>query len=446
MRIVCCSREAAIDRSPRREPWRKQTGDSSAPEGRKNRMRTRTIISAFLLALLALTAAAQNSDTFSQAVDAYNKNLFSDAIAKFQQVSGPHAPDAQQYIKKMKAYMEAMQLAKGIMDRSPDERDANSLAFAIQQYQLALRIKPDGPWNPADQLAKAQALKAQFEKSHAASSSAMDTEFCAKSLAAAQSHHFKEAAQLICAVANDNPGYSCGGNEAVYLCQLNTEMSKLGPTAPEKPAPEKTTAIKTAPEKSAPEKITATPAEPAAPSAAFDRAKAAYDANNFERARALFQHVDAGSKPAAADYLDKISRYNDAVASGEKLARAAQYDSARAAFAAAAAIKPDGPGDPQTRASAMELLLGLDQFYSGDYASAILQLQDYSRTGTQKQPLARFYLGASKLARYFVTGSENPALQQEALSDLKIAKQAGFKATGQDISPKILQAYNDLQF
>jgi hypothetical protein len=405
-----------------------------------------TAISTLLLLLAAAAAAQDTQDTFSQAVDAYNKNLFPDALAKFQQVSGLHAQDAQQYIKKMRAYMEAMQLAKGIMDRSPDERDANSLEFAIQQYQLAIKIKPDGPWNPADQLAKAQTLKAQFSKSHAASSNAMDTEFCAKSLAAAQEHHFKEAAQLICAVANDNPGYSCGGNEAVYLCQLNTDMAKLGPATPEKTATVKTTPEKSTPGRTVPDKTTPAPPEPVAHSAALDKAKAAYDANNFERARTLFQHVDPDSRPAAADYLEKISRYNNELASGEKLARAGQYDSARKSFATAAAIKPDGPGDPQTRASAMELLLGLDQFYSGDYASAIQQLQDYSRTGTQKQPLARFYLGASKLARYFVTGSENSALQQEALSDLKIAKQAGFKATGQDVSPRILQAYTDLKF
>ena len=110
-------------------------------------MRTLAIISAFLLALLATTASPAQ-DTFSQAVDAYNKNLFPQALAQFRQVSGPHAQDAQQYIKKINSYMEAIQLAKGIMDRSPDERDANSLQFAIQQYQLAITIKPDGPWNP----------------------------------------------------------------------------------------------------------------------------------------------------------------------------------------------------------------------------------------------------------------------------------------------------------
>jgi tetratricopeptide (TPR) repeat protein len=407
-------------------------------------MRILAAISAFLLALLATTASAQ--DTYSQAVDAYNKNLFPQALTQFRQVSGPRAQDAQQYVKKINSYMEAIQLAKGIMDRSPDERDANSLQFAIQQYQLAITIKPDGPWNPTDLLAKARALKAQVEKAHAASSNAMDMEFCAKAIAASSEHRFKEAAQLICAVANDNPGYSCGGDEAVHMCQVNTDLAKLGKIPADKITPEKTPDRITAKRKVPDQPPPAPVVERAANSAALDQAKAAYSANNFERARTLFQHVDANSKPAAADYLDKISRYNEALASAEKSSRAGQYDSARTSFVAAAAIKPDGPDDPQTRAATMELLLGLDQFYSGDYVSAIQQLQDYSRTGTQKQPLARFYLGASKLARYFVTGSEDSALQQDALNDLKIAKQAGFKTTNQDISPKLLEAYTDLKF
>jgi len=44
-----------------------------------------------------------------------------------------------------------------------------------------------------------------------------------------------------------------------------------------------------------------------------------------------------------------------------------------------------------------------------------------------------------------VTGSEDATLQQDAMNDLKQAKQAGFKAATQDVSPKILQAYRDLQ-
>ena len=406
-------------------------------------MQRRTIFSISLL-LLALAvngawARAPFQDSpdalFAQAVDAYNRNQFAQARAKFQQVSGAHTQEAQQYIARMKAYQDAMEVAKSAMNRSPDEQDANNLAFAIQQLQQAIKIKPDGPWNPAEQLAKAREQKAQFEKTHAASSQAMDTEFCAKALDAAQKHRFKDAAQYSCAVANDNPGYSCGGDEAVHMCQVNTDLAKLDKGSTDSNAPARTAPRRTAP----------TETESAAPSA-LDQAKAAYDNNDFEGADTLLQRIDADSQAAATVYLDKISRYNDAFTSGEKQARAGQYESARASFLAAAVVKPDGPGDPQNRASAMELFLGLDQFYSGEYESAIQHLQECARTGTQKQPLVRFYLGASKLARFFVTGSEDSTLRQDALNDLKQAKQAGFKTTGQDVSPKILQAYKDLEF
>jgi tetratricopeptide (TPR) repeat protein len=391
-------------------------------------------LSVLLLTLAATNAWAQDSDAlFAQAVDAYNKNQFAQAQSKFQQVSGPHTQEAQQYLIKMKSYQDAMEVAKSALTRTPDEQDANNLAFAIQKLEAAIKIKPDGPWNPADQLAKARELKAQFEKTHAASSQAMDTQFCAKARDAAQKHRFKDAAEYSCAVANDNPGYSCGGDEAVHLCQQNTELAKLDKTPD------------SIPERN-PDKRPAAPIESGGSSAALDKAKAAYDSNNFDRARTLFQRVDPDSKAAAADYLDKISRYNDAVATAEKLARAGQYDPARASFLAAVAIKPDGPGDPQDRASAMELFLGLDQFYSGDYQSAIQHLQNCAKTGTQKQPLVRFYLGASELGKYFVTGSEDAMLRQEALNDLKQAKQAGFKPAAQDLSPKIVQAYKDLSF
>jgi tetratricopeptide (TPR) repeat protein len=437
-----CGPQPALSLPKGRKLWVTRAKWAS-PGGAKDTPRAIFAIPALLLILattgaFAIAPAFQDSpDTlFTQAVDAYNHNQFAQALAKFQQVSGPHAQESQQYIAKINAYQEAMQVAKSAMERTADEQDANNLAFAIQQLEKAIKIKSDGPFDPQDRLAKAREMKAQFEKTHSASSQAMDVQFCAKALAAAQEHHFKEAAQLICAVANDNPAYSCGGDEAVHMCQQDTDLAKLDKTPPEKSAPPRT----------APDKATTPPVEPSAPPVALDNAKVAYDSNNFDRARTLFQRVDPDSKSTASDYLDKISRYTDAMATAEKQNRAGQYEPARASFLAAAAIKPDGPGDPQTRASAMQLLLGLDHFYSGDYVSAIQLLQDYSRTGTEKQPLARFYLGASKLARFFVTGSEDSTLHQEALNDLKMAKQAGFKTTGHDVSPKILQAYKDLQF
>jgi len=403
--------------------------------------RTRRVELSLLAFLLTLFAArpvqarvptppqADQDAVFNQAVDAYNRNQFAQATEKFKQVSGSHAQEAQQYITKMKAYQEAVEVANSVMSRSPDERDANSLAYAIEQYQKAISIKPDGPWQPAEQLAKARAMKAEVEKAHAAISQTMDSDFCAKALLAAQQKHYKEAADLSCAVANDNPGYSCGGDEAVHLCQLNTDMAKL--ESAEKPVTTEPAPAQT---------------QSGTRSSSLDKAQAAYDSNDFQRARNLLQHVEPEFKPAAVEFLDKISRYSDAMADGEKLSRASQYSAARTAFLSAASIKVNGPGDPRGRAAMMQLFLGVDQFYSGDYSSAILQLQECAHSDLQKQPLIRFYLGASELARFFVTGSEDSNLHQAALNDLKQAKQAGFKTIGNDVSPKILQVYKDITF
>lgn len=395
-------------------------------------MKLRIHLALLSVALLLTAAVAQDSETlFNQGVAAYNQNQFPVAIEKFKRVTGAHAQVAQQFIRNINDYMEAMQVAKSVMDRRADEQDPNNLAFAMQQYERAIKIKPDGPFNPQQQLAKARDMKAQLEKARASAGQAMATGFCGKALAAVQARHYKEAAQLICAVAHDNPGYSCGGDEAVHMCQVNTDLAKI--SKPEKSEP------------SAP--VTPTPpVQPSAQSSGFDRAKAAYDANDFARATSLFQRVDAGSKSAADEYLNKISGYKQAMDLGEQETTAGQYEAARTSFITAATIKPDGPGDPQVRASRTELLLGLDQFYSGDYANAITHLQNCSKTGLQKQPLVHFYLGASELGKFFVSGGEDKSLQQEALNDLRQAKQAGFKPSGNDLSPKILQAYKDLTF
>jgi tetratricopeptide (TPR) repeat protein len=364
---------------------------------------------------------------FNEAVDAYNHNLFTQALSKFQQVSGPHAAEAQQYIKKVNAYQGAVEVAKSAIERTANEQDPKNLEYAIQQLQTAISIKDDGPYNVKTLLARARDLKAQVEKQRADRSKAMDSEYCSKALEAIQNRHYKIAAQFICAVANDKASYSCGGDEAAHMCDLSNDLAKMekGENTPVADSPQAAATTHTA---------------------SLDKAREAYDKNDFKRAQSLFQRADGDSKPEADQYLDKIARYSDALSNAEKLSRDGKYDQAQAAYLAATQIKPDGPGDPQNGAARMELFLGLDQFYSGDYASAIQHLQNCVKTGTQRQPLVHFYLGASELARFYVTGSEDTSLRQDAMNDLKQAKQAGFKINEPDVSPKILQVYKDLTF
>lgn len=385
---------------------------------------TISVLAALLFLSSAAVLAQSDQDTlFNQAVQAYQQNQFRTALAKFQQVSGARSAEAQEYIGKIKTYMDAWSAAMTVLQRSPDERDARSLAYAIEELQVAINIKADGPGEPGQRLAQARQLKLEVEQAQARNPANGDAGLCERALAAAAQHRYKEAGELSCMLANDNAGYSCGGNEAVYVCQLDTALAKMpadnSAAAPNQP-----------------------PAEPS--STALNKAKAAYDSNDFERARSLFQKLSAESNPAAAQYLDKISRYNDSLSNAEKLSVQGKYEEARTAFVNAASIKPDGPGHPQSRAATMELMLGLDQFYSGDYVSATQHLETCANANIGKQGLIHFYLGASKLARFFVTGGEDSALQTDALNDLKLAKQEGFKAPGQDLSPRILNAYKGL--
>jgi hypothetical protein len=363
----------------------------------------------------------EQDQLFLQAVKDYNQNRFTDAREKFERVRGAHSQDSQQYIEKIKAYIEAMTLANESVNRPRDELDPSSIEYGIQRYEEAIKIKPDGPGHPAEQLNEAKKLKAQVEQQRGAIMKARDGEFCEKALEGEQAHHYKEAADYMCRLANDNPAYSCGVDEASHLCDVYTQHAKIGDSSPSQP-------------------------QEVGPSVALDKARAAYDNNDFERARSLFEKLPADLKPVADEYLDKISRFNDAMAQATQLRKAARYEQARAAYANAANIKADGPGDPQAGALEMELAEGVDEFYSGHYDSATQHLENCAQKGTENRALAQFYLGASKLARFFLAGSEDPNLREDALNDLKTAKQAGFKPDAEDVSPRILQAYNDLAF
>jgi tetratricopeptide (TPR) repeat protein len=358
---------------------------------------------------------------FSQGVQSYNQNRFTDAEAQFAKVQPANASEAQKYLIKIKTYRDAMEVANGIMSRVSDELDPRNVEYAIQRYEEAINIKSDGPGHPIEQLQKAKQLDMQLQQKAGANSKAMDRTFCDKAVAAWQEHRFKDAARFSCPLANDDPAYTCNGDEAGHMCEQATELAKVEGD------------------------VTLHASQPAS-STAFDKAQTAYNTNQFDLAHSLFRNLVPGLKPAADEYLDKISRFQGAMSRGEQLKKASRYEEARTAFADAEAIKPDGPGDPQAQVLEMDLAQGLDQFYSGDYVSATRLLESYSERSSGKLPLVRFYLGASKLARFFITGSEDTNLQQQALNDLKTAKQAGYKPDTKEVSPRILGAYNDLAF
>ncbi len=346
---------------------------------------------------------------FAQAVQEYNNNHFAEAQTKFERIQGPHAQEAQQYIDNIKAYEQAKGTADDIMRRSLDELDLDSVESAIQEYEKAIKIKSDGPGQPTQKLAGAKRIKVIIADDLKRKATAL----CEKALAAAQDHQYREAADNVCRLAKGNPTYACSGTEASELCEQYKKL--LSPKTP-------------------------------ADSKVLDEAKAAYEGNDFAGARTLFKMLPGNLRPTAKEYMDKMSRYQSYMAQAAQMDKDSKYEDARAAFTNAANIKADGPGNPAAGVLRMELAEGLDQFYSGHYVAAIQHLEEYAQSKGEKQPLAHFYLGASKLARFYVTGSVDAGLQKDALKDLADAKQAGFKAESHEVSPKILQAYHDLEF
>jgi hypothetical protein len=371
---------------------------------------TMALVSGSFLTLEPAACALPQADQenlFSQAVKDFNDNRFPKAQETFAQIQGPHADDARQYLDKIKDYIDAKNAADDIMRRSMDELDLKTVESAIQEYKKAIVIKSDGPGSPGRKLESAQGMLRVIEN-----------RLCTNALEAARNSQFGEAANDSCMVADQDPAHLCGGDEAGKLCKQYT-ISSIPQTSP--PAPQEPTGKH---------------------SEMLKEARADYDSNDFQGARAVLASIS--SDPAAKDYLDRISRYQSSMAQAKLLSKGSKYEEARAAYEGAVGIKPNGPGNPHAGALQMELLEGLDQFYSGDYAAAIQHLGDYSQNRGEKLALAHFYLGASELARYFLGGKEDAKLQQDALNDLRDAKQAGFNADSQEVSPIILQAYRNL--
>jgi hypothetical protein len=381
-----------------------------------------------MLPVGALAALQADQDQlFAQALKDYNNNRFPDAQTEFEKVQGAHAREAQEYLIKIKTYDDAIETANDIMRRDADELDLPSVESAIQEYNVAISIKIDGPKMPKHQLLNANQYKDRIEK-----------DLCEKSLAAHKKQQYGEAARLSCTLKETDASYSCGDDPVSNLCAREQGLAKVIP--PGSPTAKKT---------SVGGKISSDGGSNPG-NVTFVDGRADYEGNNFAAAREELAQV-SGDKNAsgdlrstAKDYLDKIYRYQTFMSQAKQFSADSKYEDARTAFANAAKIKGNGPGNPWPSALRMELAEGLDQFYSGNYSAAIEHLDDYVRNSGEKQSLAHFYLGASKAGRAFLAGSQD--VPPDALKDLQDAKRAGFKADIQGISPRILQAYQKVSF
>jgi tetratricopeptide (TPR) repeat protein len=305
---------------------------------------------------------AAMSAKFDDAVGAYQSNNFNSAKSLFGQISGRREGEARNYLNKIREYEQAM----GEGDRLAS---ASNFRGALQSFNDAATIKPDGPGDPRG---KAQRMQTELAKA-----------------------------------------------------------SGPAPTTTTVPPPTTTTAT-TRPPVTTPSSSGPTPSrvveaavkEPARPQ--VDVAKLLREA---ESAKAAGNIPVARSKYLAALGADPSNR--------------------QARLGLETLPKETGTQAPKATSEADILLArAIGEFYQGKYDQAEVHIRDYLEFNGSKTALSQFYLGVTKLTKFYLNGerADERRLINEAGDHFKVAKKtAGFTAPDNRlISPKILKAYQDI--
>ncbi|MGH9669553.1 MAG: hypothetical protein ACRD3A_05505, partial [Terriglobales bacterium] len=163
--------------------------------------------------------------------------------------------------------------------------------------------------------------------------------------------------------------------------------------------------------------------------------------------------VEAAIKEPSRPQVDVAKLLRDAQAAKDKgdiasargkyLAILSAEPNNRQVQAALASLpKETGTAAPKATSEADVLLASaIGEFYKGSYEDAEFHIRLYLENNGGKTGLGQFYLGVSRLTRYFLRGAkpDDRRLMDDGLSALKLAKKtSGFKAPGEQyLSPKI---------
>jgi hypothetical protein len=190
----------------------------------------------------------------------------------------------------------------------------------------------------------------------------------------------------------------------------------------------------------------------------FLQGMAAYQRNEFDKAKPLLAAVAGQNAANAHKVLDQIGDYTKSLNDGIRFDSAGNYKQAIDRYTRALKIKSDGPGNLKQKiaqadeklaqlkqATDQPLIDGITDFYSGNYQQADEKLSAFSGTGSKKA-LALFYLGASELSRYFLAGADDKSkdLYDHAIEHFRAARQAakGFIPPQRYVSQRILTVFN----
>ena len=211
----------------------------------------------------------------------------------------------------------------------------------------------------------------------------------------------------------------------------------------------------------------------------FRQGTDAYQKNNFAMAKTLLVGIIGDHRDSAQTFVRNIDEYTRNFDEGFQLAQRKKYQQALERYKSAQRIKGDGPWEInakvarlqqqikaeadsrniQSQAASKEdvgklrstddqkLLEAMANYHQGAYQQAENDLSGYAGQGPKKA-LALFYLGASKLARYYLAGEpkDQSDVYQTAINNFRNAKQSApdFRPPEQYVSPRIIKVFNEV--
>ena len=360
----------------------------------------------------------RNEDRFQEGLRAFNEGRLDDAKQKFQNVrTGPRAEEAKQYVisripaaiqaKEREAAAGAESAANQKFDQGVQAYNRNDFSGARSLFQGVSGGKKGEADNYLNRMK-------QFESAMAEG----DRLASAKNYKAAQGS-YNEAATL----KGDGPGNP--REKASQMASLASGSSTTPPvttaTTTTKPPPVTTTSSTTAPP------VTRAPVV----AAVKEAAKPKVDVGK------LLAEADAAK--AKGDIASAKSKYIAVLAADER--------NVQAKVGLETLPKETGPTEKKASSEADVMLAkGIREYYQGLFEKAEVHIDDYLNVNGSKTGLSHFYMGASKLTRYYLNGEKDSGLKRDAEAAFRLAKQtAGFKPPGESfVSPKILKAYQDV--
>ena len=197
--------------------------------------------------------------------------------------------------------------------------------------------------------------------------------------------------------------------------------------------------------------------------AAFKAGGQKFTQNDFDGARSEFLKVINLKGALANDariYLTKIdARGQDPREVAKQFVTDAQtamgrkdYRAAVEKLAAATALDPNNRdarrllAESQQLAEEAPLRSGLQAYFEGKYDEAERQLNDYLNNSGKKQALAYFFRGATRSARYFLSGEKDAQQKQLAQEDFRAVQKDNrrFRPPEKYVSPKVLALYAEV--